>query len=394
MKFCISFGKFELKYLFYCVLNVIVQLYFTYFIYLNELKIITEHNLLYSFCLFFGYLLNIIPALINNIKSKENLITNKLEKQNVHSIKYIYNSPYEKYLPKKEILNFLLICLILLLADIIENFANLMEHDKDYYFDESKEYSDDYILYEYLIIFVALKLGKEVYYKHQYISFFILILFEVIKNIYFFIKGLYKKTNIFSIILNIIYSILYAIYFLYIKGLIKYKFISPYKCNFMIGVINVPIIILMSFIISFTPLGIKKDNNDYYYDNIFELFKDLGNIDVKSAIILISLPFVFGINVFILIRIINDYSIFHIYIPFLIQYFIENIIQNFELIDIIFIISCFFIELIMILVFLEIIEIKFCGLNENLKRNIELRSMTESSLANENDDDDNDEINN
>ena len=45
----------------------------------------------------------------------------------------------------------------------------------------------------------------------------------------------------------------------------------------------------------------------------------------------------------------------------------------------------------MILVFLEIIEIKFCGLNENLKRNIELRSMTESSLDIENDDDD-DEI--
>ena len=42
----------------------------------------------------------------------------------------------------------------------------------------------------------------------------------------------------------------------------------------------------------------------------------------------------------------------------------------------------------MILVFLEIIEIKFCGLNENVKRNIELRSLNESSLAIENDDDD------
>ena len=169
----------------------------------------------------------------------------------------------------------------------------------------------------------------------------------------------------------------------------KYKYTSPYVCNFMIGVINVPIIILMSFIISYTPLG--NDKSEYYYDNIFELFKDLGNIDVKSAIILISLPFVFGIYAFIVIRIINDYSIFHMYIPFLIQYFLENILKNIELIEIIFLISSFFIELIMILVFLEIIEIKFCGLNENLKRNIELRSLTESSLAIEDDDDD-DEI--
>ena len=333
MNSCIFCDKFELKYFFYCVLHVIVQIYFTYFIYLNDLEIITEHNLLYSFCFFFGYLLNIIPAWISHklSKGKENLITNKLEKENIHSIEYIYNRPYEKYLPKKEILNFLLICLILLLADIIENYSILFEYD---YFDVYQKYNDDYILFEYLIIFVALKLGKEVYYKHQYISFFILILFEVIKNIYFYIKKLYKKINIISIVLSIIYSILYAIYYLYIKGLMKYNYIPPYKCNFMIGVINVPIIILMSFIISYTPLG--NDKSEYYYDNIFELFKDLGNINTKNMIRLISLPFFFGIYAFIVIRIINDYSIFHMYIPFLIQYFIENIIQNFEFIEAIF----------------------------------------------------------
>ena len=78
--------------------------------------------------------------------------------------------------------------------------------------------------------------------------------------------------------------------------------------------------------------------------------------------------------------------LFFIYIPVIIEYFIENIVKNFAPIDNIFLISSFFIELIMILVFLEIIEIKFCGLNENLKRNIELRSMTESTLDIENED--------
>jgi len=37
----------------------------------------------------------------------------------------------------------------------------------------------------------------------------------------------------------------------------------------------------------------------------------------------------------------------------------------------------------MILIFLEEIEINFCELNENLKRNIEKRSIIESSLINE-----------
>ena len=48
----------------------------------------------------------------------------------------------------------------------------------------------------------------------------------------------------------------------------------------------------------------------------------------------------------------------------------------------------FFIEFIMILIFLEIIEINFCGLNKNLKRNIESRGIIDSSLIDERDDDD------
>ena len=40
----------------------------------------------------------------------------------------------------------------------------------------------------------------------------------------------------------------------------------------------------------------------------------------------------------------------------------------------------------MILVFLEIIELNFCGLNENLKRNIETRGVIDLSLTKEDDD--------
>ena len=370
MKFCISLGNFELKYFFYCFLFVILSLFMSYFIYCDHENIIKEHYLLHSFCFFLGYLLNIIPFWISlkQSKGKEKPLINKLNKEKNYS---------------KEILKILFICLILLLADIIENIGNKIENN-DY--SEKKQYNDDYFFIEYLIIFIVPKLGKEVYYKHQYISFLILILVEIIKNIYFFIKNLYKKAHIISVFINIIYSILYSIYYLYIKGLMKYKFISPYKCNFMIGVINFPIIILISFIISFTSLGNTK--NYYYYDNIFELFKNIENINAKNIILLILAPFAFGIYAFILIKIIYDYSIFHIYIPIIIQYFIENIVKNFDLIEIIFLISSFFIELIFIFVFVEIIEINCCGLNKNLKRNIQSRGTIDSSLAMENNDDD------
>ena len=45
------------------------------------------------------------------------------------------------------------------------------------------------------------------------------------------------------------------------------------------------------------------------------------------------------------------------------------------------------IEILMVLIFLEIIELNFCGLNENLIRNIELRSFIDSSLIKENEKD-------
>ena len=375
-----------------------------YFIYYDKNNIINEHYHFHSFCFFFGYLLNIIPAWISHAKSKEkekeNLITNESEEESIRSIEYIYNKPYEKYLSTRDILKFLFICLILLLTDIIENIGIIIEDNEKKEKENENEkkeekYNDDYFFIEYLIIFIATKFDKEVYYKHQYISFLVLILVGAIKIFYFLMKELYQRTNFIAIVLNIIYSIFYAIYYIYIKGLMKYKFISPYKYNFMIGVINTPIIILMYFVISFTTLGKEEINNIYYYDNIFKLFNDLGKIDVKNAILIILAPFVFGIYAFIVIKIIYDYSIFHIYIPVIMQYFIENIVKNFAPIDNIFLISSFFIELIMILVFLEIIEIKFCGLNENLKRNIELRGIKDSSLDNEDDDEDkiNDEAN-
>jgi len=138
------------------------------------------------------------------------------------------------------------------------------------------------------------KYSKEVFYRHQNISFLILILLEIIKTIFLLRdKFSLEPEFIFLIFLNIIYSILYAIYYIYIQKLMKYKYISPYKSNFMIGLINLPITIIIYIIISFTPLGDK--DNDYFYDSIFDLFKNIGNLNTINIILLITLPFTYGI---------------------------------------------------------------------------------------------------
>jgi hypothetical protein len=254
--------------------------------------------------------------------------------------------------------------------------------------DEDKnEYKENFILIEFIVIFLLSKCcNKEVYYKHQKISFLILILVETIKASYFLIqknKNDNKSYDIYINIFTIIYSILYAIYYIYLKVLMKYKFISPYKINFMIGIICLSLFIIIYLIISFIPLG------NFKVDRITDLFDKIAKLNAISIILLLTIPFAYGIIVLVTSKIIYDFTIFHVYILCLLEIFIENIFKIRD--DIIILISSFCIELIMILVFLEIIELNFYHLNENLKRNIELRGIIDSSLAIE---DDYDELDN
>jgi len=91
---------------------------------------------------------------------------------------------------------------------------------------------------------------------------------------------------------------------------------------------------------------------------------------------------------------INEFTLYHIYIPLLVENFIKNNISysgtdhNNSSFIIIFLCVSFFIELFMILIFLEIIEVNFWGLDKNLKKHIELRSITETDSTFLDDEDD------
>ena len=430
MKFCFSFGIFDIKYFFFCFSFIILEICINFFIY-NDNNLFSQHILLDPFCYYSGFLLNIFLALIYNkcSKTKGKPIANKLKEENTHSIEYIYNNPYDKYLSKKDIIKFFGICILLIITDLIQIILDLdilndignntgnkfekmnMNVNNTTIVNETKKnaapafvYEDDYLFCEFLVIFILPLLLTDIsYYNHQKIAFIILTLFEFSKSFYFnFIYDEFLLSDIWKILLNLISAILYSTFFVYINGLMEYKFISPYKCCYMIGMINVPLIIIIYIVL---PLFFEECN-DYCF-NIVDLFRDkhLTEINIIRLIIFIL---IYGILMALLTKTINDFTLYHIYIPFLIENFIKNIInaidkynyyRNDDINDdinkkkivyiIIFLIISFFIELIMILIFLEIIEVKFCGLNKNLKKNIELRALTDSTICL--DDDNNDD---
>jgi len=208
---------FNLKCLLYYTLFVIFEIYKINIIFHYDKihkDILGKNKLFHSFCFFLGYLLNISPALNSqrNSKTKENFIINESKGEKTQSIRYIYNKSLVKFLSTKDIIKFFILCFIVLLTDFIENISYLINKHQNNG-TRNTEYEQNFIFIEFIVIFLLSKFSKEVFYKHQNISFLILILVEIIKTIVILSeKNLYGPENIFIIFISIIYSILYAIY--------------------------------------------------------------------------------------------------------------------------------------------------------------------------------------
>ena len=169
----------------------------------------------------------------------------------------------------------------------------------------------------------------------------------------------------------------------------EYKFFSPYKCCYIIGIINLPIILIIYFIVSYAPcnsyfLCNDETGENEHFDDIFKLFKEIKLYDV---IILPIYSICLGAGALLINMTMNDFTFYHIIIPIRIGDFFEKIIDLFEKgeeNDIILLIF-FIIEFLFYLIFLEIIELNCCGLNKNTRKNIGIRAISKVETENERD---------
>ena len=338
-----------------------------------------EQNHLYDFFLeYFGYLLCFIPEIFRRKKynKKENRVKIKNSPQ---FIEYIFNNPLdEKILSIKEIFILIIICLLSLLKRFLLTFIDIINESED---------NEDYNLTEYIMFYlVSIYIFKNHYYKHQYYSIIILVILGIFKYI---IKKMYSNNDYLYIefLFNLINSILTCIIYGYIKGLMEYKYFSVYKCAYIFGIIDIPVIIIVYFIISYIPCENLNDkinqkfckvyfNEKYYFDNIYSCISHFKLIDFIFSFIHIIGS---GVQQVLINKIIDIFTILHISLPFEIHEFIYNIIEK-SFIDMkifVIIIICTIFEFFFFFIFLEIIELNFCGLNYNTKKNITLRGIHE-----------------
>ena len=191
-----------------------------------------------------------------------------------------------------------------------------------------------------------------------------------------FYKIKFQDFEFFAPILMLLFPFIDSIFYYSIQKFMKNKFYSPFFISFLIGCIHSIISIILICLFSLYNPEIERENLFYLLSTkINEV-----NIDKLQIPLLIIFSILFAYEFFAKIITLNSFSIFH-YI--LLVYFGEvissifDLISNYDTLYMVIIIITFPIEIFGCLVLIETIELNFCGLNLNIKKNIIKRSINE-----------------
>ena len=328
-----------------------------------------QHPVIITINYAFGLCLSFIFFIIYKICNKRHKNTN------IYLLdKMLNKANYSGKISKKEKI------LWILLGSVLDFFAKLI-------FSYNWVKKDDYLCYwQSNILLMSLfsyLLLKTKLYKHHYLSIILLVVFGITHNFiadHFTVVSL--KENYIGHIINFfaegIFNILYVLYkFFMIK-----KFIKSYEILFFQGLIESIIgIIMLTITTKYYP---KLDSFNMYIENI-------EGKEIFVFISLIFINFVTFVTIFIIIDIFTPFHIFllNILSGIIIAFFDETFHNKFYII--IIYVAFIIISIFMILVFIEIIHLNFCGLSTMTKKNIEYRASIDSILNNENDKEDDDD---
>ena len=184
--------------------------------------------------------------------------------------------------------------------------------------------------------------------------------------------------HIISMIINFIVLISFILF--QIKNIITHYYYIPYI-----------IIINYSYSLSFILikyLNIKYFMNIYLIASIIGLFKlffklyiVLGNSfrEIKIILSLICLMIHF-VSLFLIYYVMAHLGLISSLFTYFILYYISLIIQKIFILQKIFLLFALILSLISAMIYLEILELKFCGLNDGLNEKIKERAEQEKTL--------------
>ena len=329
----------------------------------NEFPVI--YTMMYSICLCLSFSLLLIFNVYS--KKKKDKITSSLIEDKGNIIFEKNDTIKKKIISWKEKL--LWIFLVSIIDYIAYLFSSIYWLDNGNYVDTLQTNIIFMSIFAYLIL--KLKL-----HKHHYLCISVIIIrsiaYTIIFNVYK--KDPSKKNDIIPYIVSFVTEIAFSLTYVMSKYFMLIKYIHPFEIMFFEGIFEL-FFSIMTLIIS-SRIG-KLDNISHF----LEKFKYM------EVFILISWIIVNFIYHAILFKVIDIFSPFYIHISILLSEFLSFFfkLDRLSIGQLIFYIISFIVCPFMILVFLEIIELNFCGLSEMTAKNIELRALLDSAINDEND---------
>ena len=343
---------------------------------IKDIKL-SEHPFISSANTGLGLSMAIIPFIFLKINSRTSS-----KNESLMDIGLIYNKDYKKNYKKSKLMRdkFLLL-LFCVISDFIQKFLMFaLKEDIDnniWLFD---------ILFFSLFSFLILKTKL---YKHQIYSLIIIFSLGIILNI-LTINDLLQKKDVLTIVIGFSLSILLEIIFCFThvihKYVMEYKFCTPYEIIFYEGIFMA---ISYSILLVFTTkYDISKDswsllklnfyNGKNYIDNFYLYIDEVKSNRTEIIIFIVHMFCRLFYYLFSVITI-KYYTPSHIVILLIMGEVQFAFSEERRIFRLILLGLTIFIVLIMILVFTEIIELNFCDLSKNIKKNIEERAILKDS---------------
>ena len=350
---CISLGTID-KYLIVILVGCI-------FCFLNRLlnkvdidTILFDGTVISNICISLSRFLTVIPYIILTIKTRRK--TKRIGKDKNKEKSYEYNDKIKESAKGKWGYILLSSFIFLILS---------------YFLNESFKIKTNawiwYILISSLFYYLIFKIKL---YIHHYLSIVLIILLGLAIDL--ITKNLQKEIveEPLNLSMKFLKQIFFSLYNVIAKYVMEQKYVSVYEFSFYVGLFNLIVFLIFSIF-------------DYYYIKWTPFEKFFNNFNYKQLLLLLGIIFSqLGINITTLLTTKNN-SPCHIFIIFVfgqIAYYID--FSGISTIVIILLIIILFLSLI----FNEIIEINFCKLSYNTKRNIAKRAEVETFLPSESDD--------
>jgi hypothetical protein len=237
-----------------------------------------------------------------------------------------------------------------------------------------------------IFIFTKYLLNFE-YFIHNKISLIIFCTFSIIIDIVDYDDIFYKSGGIKCSLLIFFIIFCEALGTTLERNLMNYYFFSPYLVLLIFGALEFIFSIVLMIITLYTGglfCTVIKEQQKCFLPSVEEYFENFNFTDVIPVLIT---TFVKMIYYLLNIYIIYELGPNHLLIIYIIEKFFQNIYEEFYLIT--FVLFPF--QLLSLLIYVEIIELDFCGLNMYTKNKITSRAIEDITNAKDNRIEDNDD---